>query len=168
LGATQAADSFSNLAQDFLREHESIEGIGDLTDFRKFSKSYYQLLGRMTPSLAAAGTTALVTRGAGMGTFGSMISSSFAAFMGESLDMAGTIKREIYDMTGDQSKADVAESEMWRGQMMIMPLYAFESLPFFGSALKGLGKLGKVGKAARIPTAGAIEFFTELPQEVRQ
>jgi len=139
----------------------------DVANFRKFTGASAQLFGRMAPSIAAGGAAALLTGGLGASVFTSAVSSSFASWMAESADMAGTVHQEVLESTGSVAKAEVAGRKMMEAQVDNMILYTTSSAPFFKGwtnwAAKGRWKTGK-----RALVGAKIEYIEEFLQEVAQ
>ena len=151
------------MAANFQSGDTQLHSWKDLADPSKLAASGGQLVGGMTPALAAGAITALVTEGLAAPQALKMVASSFAAWNAESTDIAQGMYNDVFAKTGSEQKANEAADKIWTSQKYLMPAYAFEMLPMFGSILKGVGGLGK-----RMAVGGAIEFGTEMLQEYPQ
>jgi hypothetical protein len=153
----------SIMERAYLLPEAKSESISDLFDVANFSQLSGQLLGGMAPSLVAASTAAAITSGAGAPAGISMLLSSAAGWGAETADIAGRTHDQVLSKTGDSGKADEAAWKSFKSQVQLMPAYAFEGLPFVSGALRFIPS-----KAGRIATGGALEFGTEMFQEIPQ
>lgn len=163
LGSRSGYTLGSELERAFLRSEPSTKEFKDLLDARNLAGISGQLAGGMLPSLIAAGGVSAITGGAGAGVGAQLVGSALAGWATESLDIAGGIRDQVYRETNDAKKADYAAHKAWVSQAQLLPTYAFEGLPFIGKALKGISN-----RALRMGVGGAIEYTTELFQEIPQ
>lgn len=135
------------------------EEFSDLFDVQNMTQLSGQLAGSMTTSMAATVAAGALTGGAGLAVLPRLAITGFTGWMAESADMAGRMYDDTFRQTGDAALASQRAEQMWDAQVKLMPLYAFEGLPFIGSAVKRLPFIERV-------VAGAgIEFTSELAQE---
>ncbi len=136
------------------------ENFSDLLDGENFVQLTGQLAGGMTTSLIASGVTALATKNAPLTM--RLAITGFAGWASETADITGRAYDDIFSRTQDAAKAQEAFDKSLDTQVKLMPLYAFEGLPFIGNALS------KMSLIPRVVAGGAIETITEFAQELPQ
>ena len=129
-------------------------------------QSFGQLLGRMTPALAASAAVGVGTGGLGFSTLGSAVAAGFAGGLMETADIAGTIYNDILEQTGSHAKAEMAANSAIKSQIQIAPVYALDAFAYFPKLFRGL-KYGKNAFGRAMYGAGT-EYITEMMQELPQ
>ena len=114
----------------------------------------------MAPSLAASAAAGFLTRNAGLVT--KLAATGFASWLSESSDMAGRMWDDTFKETGSVAEANSKSQQMWNAQVKMMPLYAFDGLPFIKSGI------GRLPFGARVGLGAGIEVVTETLQEIPQ
>lgn len=136
------------------------ENFSDLLDGENFVQLTGQLAGGMTTSLIASGVTALATKNAPLTM--RLAITGFAGWASETADITGRAYDDMFSRTQDAAQAQEAFDKSLDTQVKLMPLYAFEGLPFIGNALS------KMSLIPRVIAGGAIETITEFAQELPQ
>jgi hypothetical protein len=117
-------------------------------------RSSGQLMGSMTTSMIPALAVGVATRGAGGSAMLSGGVAALTSFGAESMDIAGRMYDDTFrDTGGDAVKSTQRANKVWESQMMLLPTYGLEMLPFFG-------KIGG-SMAKRIVAGGLMEYGTE-------
>ena len=138
-----------------------IKSLSDVIDPQKMAKSGGQLVGGMLPSMLGSAAAAAAT--GGESAIVQLVTTGLAGWAGETIDMAGRAESDKFESTGDAVAAKEASRKTVDSQVMLMPLYALEGLPFMEAPLN----VSK-NKIIRAAIGGAIEYGTELPQEYLQ
>lgn len=157
----------------------------DWLDSSKLTVGTGNIIGRMVPGIALTAGAAALTKDWNLTS--RLATTAVTGWAAETADMAGTIKNDVLEKTGDPAKADKAARDMWRSQTYILPLYALEGAPFIGDFYTQIGKkiapklfaeaakgsrktFGQWAKeaAAKSVGAGAAEVVTETLQEFPQ
>jgi hypothetical protein len=138
----------------------------DLLDPTNLAKLNGQLGGSMLPGIAASAVAARTGGKFGGGLATELIMGGLAGWFAETADIAGRMYQETLAKTGSEAEARKRADVVFDTQVKILPLYAFEALPF----VSGLPTMFGLGKRAitRAGTRGAIEFGTEFMQEMHQ
>ena len=159
---------WEQVAKDTDAGDVELNGFKDWINPAKLTKSISYTLGGMTPGLLASFGTGGVGAYAGAGTLATTLAAGTAGWGVES----ATIVQDAYDQkfkeTGSATKAEDAASKSLKGQVMLMPMYALEMVPFFGDLATKLGKIGLDNMAARFAVGGATETVAEMGQEYPQ
>ncbi len=135
----------------------------DLLDPMKVAGSTGSLIGGMLPTVVVGGAATVATLGTGAPAWAAMMAGGVAAWVGESLQVAGQIKNEVLLNTGSPFKAHNAAMESIKSQIALIPLYTFGAAPYMGKALK----LGKTA-LTRVAMGGGLELLPEFTQEYLQ
>ena len=122
-------------------------------------ESFAQLGGSMAAGIAATSAVAAVTGGTGLLP---LAAGAVASWSVDSATQAGNIGADVFEKTGSVVKASDAAEKTWETQIRMIPLYAFESVPFMKGFIKSGTILGRVAKGA------ALEFVPELAQDYSQ
>lgn len=157
----------------------------DWLDSSKLTVGTGNIIGRMVPGIALTAGAAALTKDWNLTS--RLATTAVTGWAAETADMAGTIKNDVLEKTGDPAKADKAARDMWRSQTYILPLYALEGAPFIGEFYTQIGKkiapklfaeaakgsrktFGQWAKeaAAKSVGAGTAEVVTETLQEFPQ
>lgn len=125
----------------------------DLFDPTKMAGNTGMLIGRMAPGMITAAGTVYALRGAGVGKAAQIMGATLASWGAETMDMVGGMYDQVLAKTSDPIKARDAANELIAGQLVMMPTYTIEMLPFF-NVMKG----NVLTKALK---GGALEYFTE-------
>lgn len=133
----------------------------DLLNPMKLVGSAGQMIGGMTPMIL--GQTAIATLTAGSSVPTQLVVQGGFGFMMETAQMAGEMHSRIMDKTGIEADANLAATKVIGGNTMLLPLYAFDGLPF----MEGI-TLGIKNRLLRGLAKGVIETITEIPQEFPQ
>jgi len=149
------------LATSFSIAPDKLENFSDLLDLSKVSKSTGRLAGSAATSIAVSSLVGMAT--GGLGVIPALAITSAAGMMTETMDMAGTMYRDVLAQTGSIDKANKARDEIVKAQMGNWYLYTFDGLPFVGKALRGIKRTG-----GRVLLAGGAESLTETAQEIPQ
>ncbi len=164
LGTTMDIDALQVLGDEaalaYTLPQAKSEEFSDLFDARNFAQLSGQLVGSMAPSLAASAVAGFLTRNAGLVT--KLAATGFASWLSESSDMAGRMWDDTFKETGSVAEANSKSQQMWNAQVKMMPLYAFDGLPFIKSGI------GRLPFGARVGLGAGIEVFTETLQEIPQ
>jgi hypothetical protein len=159
---------WEQVAKDFEVGDTQMDGFKDWINPAKLIKSTAYTVGGMTPGLLASIGTGGVGAYAGAGALATTLAAGTAGWGVES----ATIVQDAYDQkfkeTASATKAEDAASKSLKGQVMLMPMYALEMVPFFGDLATKLGKIGLDNMAARFAVGGAIETIAEMGQEYPQ
>ena len=137
----------------------------------KFAMSAGNILGRMSPGLAASAAVATATGGAGLGALPSMLLAGVPSAAFETADIMGSVEQQMLSQSqGDIAKAQQAGSRALESQLKIWPTYLLDGLPFFPKLLKFAGKSRYSGLniLSRGFAGGGINLITETAQEVPQ
>lgn len=149
------------LATSFSIAPDKLENFSDLLDLSKVSKSVGRLAGSAATSIAVSSLVGAAT--GGLGVVPALAITSAAGMITETMDMAGTIYRDVLAQTGSIDKAVRSRDELIKAQMGNWYLYTFDGLPFVGKALRGIKS-----PLLRIGVAGGVESLTETAQEIPQ
>jgi predicted GNAT family acetyltransferase len=164
LGTTMDIDALQALGDEaalaYTLPQARTEEFSDLFDARNFAQLSGQLVGSMAPSLAASAAAGFLTRNAGLVT--KLAATGFASWLSESSDMAGRMWDDTFKETGSVAEANSKSQQMWNAQVKMMPLYAFDGLPFIKSGI------GRLPFGARVGLGAGIEVVTETLQEIPQ
>jgi GNAT superfamily N-acetyltransferase len=139
----------------------NIESSMDLLDLTKVIRSSGEMIGGMTPILAANAIAAMATQGASVPT--QMMLLGGLNWSLETMQMAGDAHNEVFTNTGSLEDADNASKKVITGQAYLLPLYAISGLPFIGKATLGIKNL-----MIRTLAKGGVEVLDEIPQEFFQ
>ena len=151
------------LANNFKVGDSEIKNVSDLLNINKMINSTSSLAGGMTPSILAAIPTGAASVAMGGSALMSSVVSGLASWGAETMDIAGNMYNDILAKTGNVADATKAYDESIRSQVVLMPTYAVEMLPFIQG---GLSKVkSKIGKAI---AGGSIEYGVEYIQEFPQ
>jgi hypothetical protein len=166
IGASMKIDGMETFGKIMQQKYEltpaRTESFSDLMDIRNLSKLSGQLMGSMLPGVVATAVAARTGQGGGVAT--EMIMGGLAGWYAETLDITGRMYQETLEKTGDLDKATKAADELFGTQIALMPLYAFEALPFVSKAVN-IGGKSTIGRAL---VKGGIEVGTEFSQELPQ
>ena len=149
------------LATSFSIAPDKLENFSDVLDLSKVSKSVGRLAGSAATSIAVSSLVGAAT--SGLGVIPALAITSAAGMTTETMDMAGTMYRDVLAQTGSIDKANKARDEIVKAQMGNWYLYTFDGLPFVGKALRGIKRTG-----GRVLLAGGVESLTETAQEIPQ
>ena len=138
-----------------------IKSLSDVIDPQKMAKSGGQLVGGMLPSMLGSMGAAYAT--GGESAIVQLVTTGLAGWAGETIDIAGRAESDKFEATGDAVAAKEASRKTVDSQVMLMPLYALEGLPFMEAPLN----VSK-NKIIRAAIGGAIEYGAEVPQEYLQ
>jgi hypothetical protein len=141
------------LEKNFEMAHYKNDSWLDLFNPTKFAGNTGMLLGRMAPGMALAAATTAATRGAGVGTAGQIMAATLASWSAETADMAGGMKQTMMEKYGDPVRAEKAAADVVMGQVIMIPTYTLQLLPFF-SVIKG-------SAAKRFLKGAGLEWFSE-------
>ena len=171
-------------ANNLLKIPES-KNFSDWLDADKLVVGTGNIIGRMIPMIGVSAATGFITRN--WSATAQMATIGLTGWVTEGADMAGAIKGEVLEQTGDPVKADEAVKSMWQSHVYSMPLYAFSGLPFvnglptkiakriapslFKEVAKGTRRtfgqyLKQTAAAAAVSSIG--ETAEEIPQEFKQ
>ena len=159
---------WEQVAKDTDAGDTELNGFKDWINPSKLGKSISYTLGGMTPGLVASIGTGGVGAYVGAGSLATTLAAGTAGWGVES----ATIVQDAYDQkfkeTGSATKAEDAAAKSLKGQVVLMPMYALEMVPFFGDLSTKLGKIGLDNMAARFAVGGATETVSEQFQEYGQ
>jgi hypothetical protein len=175
LGMEDVASFGNLLAKNFETSDLNINSWSDVGFGRegltKFATSAGNILGRMSPGLAASAAVAMATGGFGLGTLPSMLLAGVPSAAFETADIMGSIEQQMLSQSdGDIAKAQQAGSRALESQLKVWPTYLLDGLPFFPKLLKFAGKSKYAGLnvLTRGLAGGGINLVTETAQEVPQ
>jgi hypothetical protein len=175
LGMEDVASFGNLLAKNFDTSDLTINSWSDVgfgqEGLTKFAMSAGNILGRMSPGLAASAGVAYATGGLGLGTLPSMLLAGVPSAAFETADIMGSVEQQMLSQsTGDIAKAQQAGSRALESQLKIWPTYLLDGLPFFPKLLKFAGKSKYAGLniLTRGLAGGGINLVTETAQEVPQ
>ena len=149
------------MATSFSIAPDKLENFSDLLDLSKVSKSAGRLAGSAATSIVVSSLVGTAT--GGLGVVPALAITAAAGMMTETMDMAGTMYRDVLAQTGSIDKANKSRDETIKAQMGNWYLYTFHGLPYVGKALRGIKRTG-----GRVLLAGGVESLTETAQEVPQ
>ena len=153
------------LANEYKVGDSEIKSLKDLLDVNKMINSSSALAGGMTPSMLAAIPTGGASVALGAGALTAATISGLASWGVETMDMAGNTYNDILAQTGSVASAKEASDKVIQSQVVLMPTYAIEMLPFIhGGLSKVKSKLGKVAAGAAIDYGS--EYMQEFPQNI--
>ena len=158
-GVGYEAEWAQDMQQYFQPSIDPIKGFKDIT-LDKLQESSGNLLGSMIPSLTASIGTAVVTKNAPMAV--RIAATGLAGWSSETLDLSGRAYRTALEKSGSEEVARSAASETIDSQLLLMPTYALDALPFVG-AFKGIRN-----PILRVGTGGVVEYVQEFTQEYPQ
>lgn len=134
----------------------------DLFNPENLSKLTGQLTGSMLPGIVASAAAART--GAGQGLAAELVLGGLAGWWIETMDISWRMYTETLESTGSEAEAQKRASEIFDTQVKIIPLYAFEALPFVSKLPAMFGKK----TITRAAVKGGVEYVTELSQELPQ
>lgn len=138
----------------------------DIANPYKVAGSTGQLVGRMAPQIVGQVALGYATRGRSLLTRGFL--QSVAGYTFETVDMYGGKYNEVLIKTGDPLKARSAANNLAKLNLMLLPTYALEVLPFFSefkNIVKGKSLFSYTKRGA---LAGGVESVVETSQEFMQ
>lgn len=138
----------------------------DITNPYKLAGSSGQLIGRMAPQVGGQILLGYATRGRSLFTRGFL--QAVAGYTFETVDMYGGKYNDMMIKTGDPLKARNAANNLAKLNLMLLPTYALEVLPFFAefkNIVKGKSLFSYAGRGV---LGGGTEAFTETIQEYSQ
>jgi predicted nucleotidyltransferase len=171
-------------ANNLIKIPESKE-FSDWLDADKLIVGSSNIIGRMFPMMGVSTVVGLTTENWGLAA--RMAAGSVTGWVTEGADMAGTVKGEVLEASGDPVEADKAANSMWRSHIYSMPLYTLSSIPYIGGLSTKIAKkiapslfkeaqvgarrtfgqyLKQTGVAAAV--SGVAEVAEEVPQEFKQ
>ena len=168
MGMKEGAEFWEQAAINFDIGDTEIKGWKDILDPKKLVKSTSFTLGGMAPMLAASTGVGLVTGGAGAPATLTTLAAGGAGWGVETMSIVQDSYDQKFKETGSVAKAEDAANKAFNGQVMLMPMYAVEMVPFFGNVGGKLAKLKMNNAATRFLAGGAIETVAELGQEYPQ
>jgi hypothetical protein len=175
LGMEDVASFGNLLAKNFETSDLNINSWNDVgfgqEGITKFAMSAGNILGRMSPGLAASAGVAAATGGMGLGVLPSMLLAGVPSAAFETADIMGSVEQQMLSQSnGDIAKAQQAGSRALESQLKIWPTYLLDGLPFFPKILKfaGRSKYSGLNILSRGLAGGAINLVTETAQEVPQ
>jgi hypothetical protein len=153
------------LANEYKVGDSEIKSLKDLLNVNKMINSTSALAGGMTPSMLAAIPTGGASVALGAGALTAAAVSGLASWGVETMDMAGNTYNDILAQTGSVASAKEASDQVVQSQVVLMPTYAIEMLPFIHGGLSKIkSKLGKVAAGAAIEYGS--EYMQEFPQNI--
>jgi len=140
-----------------------IKKISDLLNVQKLAASSGNFVGGMLPAIVGGIATTAATRGAGATAAMQLVSNAAVAWSFDTGVQAGQIQSDIFEETGDATKAQQAAAETVKFQKAIMISYGFAGLPFMGKSIQ----LGK-NLVTKVIAGGVVETVPEIFQEYGQ
>ena len=168
VGMEDAGDFFEQASLNYDIGDTEIKEWGDILDSKKLLKSTSFTLGGMTPMLAASFTVGAATGGMGAGPMMTTLAAGTAGWGVETMSITQDTYDRMFKETGSVQKAEEAASKALNGQIMLMPMYGLEMLPFFGNIGGKLAKFKMNNFLTRFGIGGAIETVAEMGQEFPQ
>jgi len=168
LGMNDAGEFFEQVSLNYDIGDTEIKEWGDLLDPKKAIKSTSYTLGGMAPMLAASFGVGALTGGTGAPATLTTLAAGTAGWGVETMSITQDTYDRMFKETGSVQKAEEAASKALNGQVMLMPMYALEMLPFFGDIGVKLSKVGINNILTRGAVGGVIETAAEMGQEFPQ
>jgi len=168
MGMKEGAEFFEQVAVNFDIGDTEIKGFKDILDPIKLVKSTSFTLGGMAPMLVASTGVGMVTGGVGGGAMLTTLAAGGAGWGVETMSITQDAYDQKFKETGSVAKAEDAANKSFNGQVMLMPMYALEMVPFFGDVAGKLAKIGMNNAPARLIAGGVMETVSELGQEYPQ
>ena len=168
MGMKEGAEFFEQAAVNFDIGDTEIKGFKDILDPVKLVKSTSFTLGGMAPMLVASTGVGMVTGGVGGGAMLTTLAAGGAGWGIETMSITQDAYDQKFKETGSVAKAEDAANKSFNGQVMLMPMYALEMVPFFGNIGGKLAKIGMNNAPARLIAGGVMETVSELGQEYPQ
>jgi len=131
-------DLGESLESDFKINVGESKEFSDWLDSSKLTVGTGNIIGRMLPGMGVTAAAAFLTKDWNLTL--RLATTATTSFTAESSDMAGTIRDEVLQRTGDPAKADDAARDMWRSQLYLFPLYGLEGAPYISEFFTILGK----------------------------
>jgi len=131
-------DLGESLESDFKINVGESKEFSDWLDSSKLTVGTGNIIGRMLPGIGLTAAAAALTKDWNLTL--RLATTATTGFTAESSDMAGTIRDEVLQRTGDPAKADDAARDMWRSQLYLFPLYGLEGEPFISEFFTTFGK----------------------------
>jgi len=168
MGMKEGAEFFEQAAVNFDIGDTEIKGWKDILDPIKLVKSTSFTIGGMAPMLVASAGVGAVTGGVGGGAMLQTLAAGGAGWGVETISITQDAYDQKFKETGSVAKAEEAANKSFNGQVMLMPMYALEMVPFFGDVAGKLAKIGMNNAPARFIAGGVMETVSELGQEYPQ
>lgn len=168
LGMKEAGEWFEQVAENYDIGDVEIKSWGDMLDPTKVLKSTSYTIGGMSPMLLASFGVGAATQGIGAGALMTTLAAGTAGWGIESMSIVQEAYDQKFKETGSASSAESAANKALNGQLLLMPMYALEMVPFFGDMGKHLAKVGMDKMVPRIVAGGVVETAAEMGQEYPQ